>query len=342
LKRLALALLAGCPESRPATERTPIESPAPASPSAPAPSDPLVESAPVQSAIERAEGRVVVTTTASAEEILLVPGGVVWTEGGDVRAVFADDDAPRVLATLTDPHALATDGRSVVWLGDQDNGRYELATASVTALPEVAGPGQQEGLAFGDALYARSRPDALWRIDGVGGKRPLSVVRLPFHPDAAWKLVPGFAAAKRVLYVPVADRSARGQYALVRFATAGKSTAIPLQRLPAPFTWSVDADGDVVLVADDRGTIARIGVRERDASVLFVHPGAEQVCWCGADVCMFTATGHVARRGPSTAEARPVADDAEGALAIACGRDRVAWTSAREPDGSRITVVELR
>jgi hypothetical protein len=338
---LALAL-AGCPEPRSPTEMPPLEPPVARQPvDDREPSEPVADT-PAVPAIERSEGRVVVTTAASAEEILLVSGGVVWTQDGEIRAALADAEAPQVLAALTDPHGLTTDGRNIVWLGDDENGRYDLATKDVSEWPVVAGPGEQEGLAFADALYARSRPDAFWRIDGVGGPRAVSVVRLAFHADPAWKLLPGFAAAKRTLYFPVADRNAKA-HLLVRFAiNPAKTTAIALQRSPDRFTWSVAANGDVVLVADERGTIVRVAARERTTSELFVHPGATHVCWCGADVCMFTAAGHVARRSPSEAEARAVADDARGATAIACDRERVAWASPIEPAGSRITVVDLR
>lgn len=333
--------LGGCPDPRTPTETPPLEPPTAKTPTnAHEPIEPAIDSPPPP-AIQRSDGRIVVTTAANAEEILLVPGGIVWTQDGEVRAAFAADEAPQILATLTDPHGLTTDGKSVMWLGDDENGRYELATKNVSALPEVAGPGEQEDLAFADALYVRSRPDAMWRIDGVGGTRAMSVVRLRFRPDPSWKLLPGFAAAKQMLYLPAADRTAKA-HLLVRLASSGKTTAIPLQQRPAPFTWSVAANGDVVLVADDQGTISRIGARERKPREMFVHPGATHVCWCGTDICMFTADGHVARRASSAPEARVVADDARGATTIACDRDRVAWASKVEPAGSRITVVQLR
>jgi hypothetical protein len=323
-----LVTLAGCPETRPAAQGgTPLESPTPPAPVADAKES--APPAPSRSAITREGGRTTIATSTTVEEILLVPQGIVWTEDGAVRAALGSDESPQTLATLVDPHGLATGNGDVFWLGDEQNGRWQLATATAGTLPVVAGPGEQERLAFSDALFARTRTGALWRFDGLSSGGSIAPKRLDFHPDPALRVQPGFAAARGMLYVPALERRKTSmQFVLLRFELGGKTTKIPVDAPLRAFTWAVDRGGDVVLVDAERGAVVRIGAREKRATPMFERSELAKLCWCGADVCTFGVDGTVVRHSTGAREARAVAEGAREATAIACTSDRVAWVGA--------------
>lgn len=265
--------------------------------------------------VVREAGRTVVSAAAPIEDLVALRSGFAWIEDGSVRVLTDAEEAPRVLATIVDPHGLASNGDRVCWLGDEKNGCHDLAKDVAIALPRVGGPGDQEALAFGDVLYARSRPDAVWRFDGE------RVVRLPFHPDPTWKLMPGLGAGSKVAILPAIDPKA-GKSWLVRVPARGKVSTIAVPTPPRASQWAVDTrgviafvDGGEVKIADPGKTTPRTFAQQVDV---------QQLCWCGPEVC--TIARGVLRRHPARGEPASLATDVGDVARLSCGYGRIAWS----------------
>ena len=307
----------GCPPSSPGetcgragVERAPAplaDGPAPAPPPTP----------PAAITLTRADGRTTIELEEPLEELLAVPGGVVWTQSGEVWAAFDAAGDPTRLAALTDPHGLATDGHAVFWVGDRDNGRWDLAKGELSSWPVFAGPGEQAALAFGDVLYGRDS-HGLWRLDGTSARR------LPFRFEPRWRVLPGLGAGKDRVVVPVlaaGPDGARMQY--VRVRGSGKHTIIATKRRPARGGWAVNGAGDLAFVHDGAGGVAVVEAGRDTARVVLAAPGVALLCWCGRDLCT-VANGQLRRHEGSTIE--PIADPGEVAQ-LSCTAERAAWSS---------------
>jgi hypothetical protein len=219
------------------------------------------------------------------------------------------------------------------WLGDEKNGCHDLARDVAIPLPRVAGPGKQEALAFGDVLYARSLPDALWRFDGD------RVARLPFHPDPTWKLLPGLGAASKVAIVAAIEPRARKGW-LVRVPVRGKVAKISVPVLPREGRWAVDgrgalalvSDTDAVMIVDPGKTTPRIAVQPNPDLT-----DVQRLCWCGPDVC--TIAGGVLRRHPPSGQDVRVAEDLGDVVRLSCGFGRIAWSERIGDAVTRIVAI---
>ncbi len=272
--------------------------------------------------------RTTMTATAPIEDLAVVRSGFAWIEDSGVRVLLDADAAPRVIATTVDPHGLASDGERICWLGDEHNGCHDLAKDVAVPLPRVAGPGEQEALAFGDVLHARSRPDALWRFEGD------RVARMSFHPDPAWKLLPGLGAGPKVAFVPAIEPQGR-KWWLVRVPARGKAATIAVPKPLGEGRWAVDArgavalvgDGDDIMLVDPGKTTPRAFAKQADV---------QRLCWCGAEVC--TISGGVLRRHPARGEPSTLAEGLGEALRLSCGFGRIAWTE-RTGETARIVAI---
>jgi hypothetical protein len=331
---LALVVLASwgaCNEPQPVPDPPHVDE-EPATKQAPAVAPAVVKpAAPPTPVVVREAGRTIVSAAAPIEDLAALRPGFAWIEDSSVRALLDTDEAPRVLATIVDPHGLASNGERVCWLGDEKNGCHDLARDVAIPLPRVAGPGDQEALAFGDVLYARSRPDALWRFDGD------HVARLPFHPDPTWKLLPGLGAGSKVAIVAAIEPRAKQGW-FVRVPVRGKVTTIAAPVLPREGKWAVDGRGmlafvaaDDVMIVDPGKTTPRVAVKQADV---------QQLCWCGADVC--TIAGGMVRRHPVGGEPVSLAESLGDVVHLSCGFGRVAWSERTGDAVTRIVAIAAR
>ena len=292
------------------------------------------EKAPATATIAREGGRTIVATESKAEEILVVPTGVVWAESGSVWRASDREGEPEVVSRLVDPHGLATNGRRVYWLGDEKNEQLRLDSGEVSPLPPFYTRNLQETLAFGDALYGRSDyPVALWQI-GRGVKR------LPFRPEPGWHLELGLGAGKRKLFLPASemlnDRATR--WFFIRFDIGGALSTAETGSPPVRGRWAVNAAGDLAFVADDAGSVAIWPITAKTARVAFEHASVEHLCWCGTSVC--TLGDGAIHRHPKRGAAVVLASDVdEGVRQLSCGFGRIGWTSHAHEGTSRIVVM---
>ncbi len=284
---------------------------------APAAAEPVVSPTP---GVVRESGRTTVLAAAEIEHLAVARRGFAWVEGGSVRALLDGDESPRVLATIVDPHGLASDGDQVCWLGDETNGCHDLTRDVAIPLPRVAGPGDQEALAFGDVLYARSRPDGLWRIEGE------HVERLRLRLDSEWRLLPGLGAASKVAFV-VAIEPRAAKWWFVRVPVRGKAERIAAPRATREGRWAVDGRGALAWIGDGGGVM--VVDPGRVTARVAVHANADltdvqRLCWCGADVC--TIAGGVLWRHTAGGEAVKLAEGVGEVGRVSCGFGRAAWT----------------
>jgi hypothetical protein len=295
---------------------------------------PAVVAAPVAPTpvVVREAGRTTVSAAAHIEDLAVARAGFAWVESSSVRALLDVDEAPRVVATLVDPHGLASDGERLCWLGDEVNGCHDLSRDVAIPLARVAGPGDQEALAFGDVLYARSRPDALWRIEGN------HVERLPFHPDPAWRLEPGLGAAANVVIVAAIEpRRAKGWFA--RVPVRGKVTTIAASVRPREGRWAVDGRGALAMVAD-AGAVVIVDPGKTTPRIAAHQAEVHWLCWCGADVC--TIAGGVLRRHPAGRQPVSLAEDLGDVMRMSCGFGRIAWIERTGDATARIVAIAQR
>lgn len=293
-------------------------------------------SRPDEPIVARREGRTVITSSSVVEELVLIPDGVAFVQGSEIWALGQDDAAPRRLATAVDPHALTCDGTWLYWLGHERNGKLDLATRRIETLPSMGTPGQEEDLAAGDVLYGRSAT-SIWRFEGLG------VTRIAFRIDEAWSPMAGLGAGTRIVILPIAERATKGapSFFLLRLGLDGKMTRIPVDGIPRPLRWSVSRVGSVVMLGGG-DEVLRQDAKASKARVLFEEPGVAAVCWCGDDVCTVDTDDDVLRRHRGGgAEAERVADGVGSIRHLACGADRIAWSTSEER-GSEIHVVQAR
>jgi hypothetical protein len=277
-----------------------------------------------------------VYTRSRAEEILLVSTGLVWIEPGEVWGAFAEDDEPRIVSRLADPHSLTTNGRSVFWIGEERSEQLNLANGEVSPLPRFAGQGQQEALAFGDALYGRSLRGGLWRIDS-------RVTRLPFHADPSLSFLFGFQAGGRALFLPARRRVSAGgvEVVFVRYTVGAKASVIAVDGFPHPGRWAVGARGDLAFVANDARAIAILGAKESSPHLVLEDAGAELLCWCGRDLCTFD-DATFRRRSLRPRSDAVLATGIDAVRMMTCTDDRIAWLSDDNQHGSRLVSVAAR
>ncbi len=255
-----------------------------------------------------------------------MPGGVVWTESGEILGLLGDDPVAS-LAKTVDPHSLVTDGRRLFWLGHERNGWRDLVTAEVGRLPAAGDPAGQEALAYGDGLYARSRPDGLWRLDLQDARR------MPFHPDPSWRLLPGLTAGDHTVALPAAIPGAGApQFRFVRIDRRNRVATAATTILPRLGSWAIGGAGDLAFIADAHGTVAVWKASEPNPKPAFVQAGSRMLCWCDGAVCTF---GEAVRRHPTGAAAQLIATELGSFSRISCDDDRVAWKS-EQGDGSVI------
>ena len=336
----AVALLLGCgPQSHATSTPPPTRPPPPTDPAEPEPApepQPTPEPeppAPRELRVVRTEGRTEILLVDPLEELLALPGGVAWTQSGEVWVLLDDAEVPAVVGKTIDPHGLTTDGRTLYWVGFEENGLWNRETGETRGWPRFAGVNEQTALAFGDALYCQDRM-SLWRF----GERHIR--RINFEMGT-WN-IHGFRAGKDRMFLAVtaidrdAPKESRISYEYVRVRTSGKHTAVPSLGQPIWRRWDVNPAGDLAFISDSSGTVSLMRANRETPTVAFTQPGAEALCFCGADLCT-VAEGSLDRhrRGAVQHIANPGDLDL-----LACSGDRVAW--AGPGDGrSQITVVSL-
>ncbi len=272
----------------------------------------------------------VVKTAKSIEEIEVVPDGVAFVQWGEIWIASPGAGAVESVVAGRDLHGLTTDGTWLYWLGNERNGRLELATGAKEPLPRFARPGGQQDLSVGDVPYALTDGNVVWRLEG------LHVSRVKTHLDRTWRVVGGaLGAGNRVVVFPVfGDRKTF----LWRLRVGGNGHRVETRGI-FPRSWSVDARGRLVFI---RGaSVMRLDPKSKRAKPLFEEPNIRAVCWCGADVCTFVDDQvrlHV--RGGD--EHRVLAEDTGKVTRISCSARRVAWTVPGPSDSGRLGVAELR
>lgn len=343
---LCAAILAlGCAEPRPPVKASPPEQPGPSlspdTPEAPAaisgpepPVAPAEPKLPPAVGVIRTDGRTRVALTRPLEELLAIPGGVAWTQSGGVWVLLDDADTPTQVAELTDPHGLTTDGQTLYWVGDTENGQWDLASRELTSWPVFAGPSAQAGLAFGDALYAQDRM-GVWRYQGPAARR------LPFRIDANWRVLGFRAGADHVFFgVAAMDPQAGGGFQVhkqyVRVRKSGKKTVIPTGLKPFRHRWAVSPEGDLAFIRDSTGAIARLKPNRKTAKVLFEEPGVTTLCFCGPYLCT-VAGGTLRRHADGSVETLAEPGDV---TALSCTADRVAWSGSVD-EQAQLTVLHV-
>ena len=228
--------------------------------------------------IEQREAHVVVQVPGGAEDVVAIAGGAAFVHAGTIWRVTAEGPRLTSLVTVSDPHALATDGAVLAWFGAEDNGALDLVTLDRKPFPGLAPPPLRQDLAFGDAWYARVSDTQLWRVEGM------HVERLDAGLSRAW-MVRGLAAGAGVVVVPVVDPPGRASF-LWRVDRRGKGTRLDVGSIQ-PRLWDVQADGDVLFARDD--TVFRVGVGATRPKAIVAVPGITAVCGCGSQVCTLSA-----------------------------------------------------
>jgi hypothetical protein len=278
--------------------------------------------------LSRHHGATTIHTVDAIEELVLVADGVVWTEPGVVWAALDDDEAPRTIAELTDPHGLATDGTTVFWLGEPDNGAFDTASETRSRIPPIGPPPQQNALAWSEALFGRSDPDGFWRYEGI------HVERIPVRLDPAIRLRAGFAAGGDRVFVPALElKAGTVVHWILRIDRRGTTTRVATTVAPTGGRWAVSAGGELAFQADRSGTVARLPTGAKAARTDFVRPGLERLCWCGATLC--TLAEGTLRRHPRRGAPVDLQGGIDGATHLACRGDRVAWA---RPLGARALI----
>ena len=336
------------PESAPTEHATaPTAAPAASAPAEPAtPDSPEAETTiaeapaaprPEAPSVVRRDERIVVTSPWLVEGLALIPDGLAFAQGGEIWTLQRADLSLKQRAKVTDPHGLVSDGTSLYWLGDADNGRMALATGKVEFLPPFGTRGQQDDLAVGDALYGRNARGHVMRLEGM------HLARVDIRTERAWSVMSGLEAGKRVVYLPILERGrGRPSFFLLRIPTGGgKPQRIEMGGPPRRTSWSVAANGSLVFLRG-RSTVMQQGVKAKAAKQRFEEPGLIALCWCGSAVYTFDGDERVLRRhakGTTTGEV--VVSDIEMPEWLACDAERVVWSTPERDHPSEIHMVSL-
>ncbi|MEM6993627.1 MAG: hypothetical protein AAF721_24145 [Myxococcota bacterium] len=330
---VGVLMVVGCAEPRPPQAvQTPAPVRVPESTPEPEPAPPTREPEtapapipPAQPTMTRAGARTVVTIPETPEDILAVPGGVVWTQSGEVWAAFDDADAPTKLSALVDPHGLATDGVTVWWLGDTENGRWDLKVRTHATWRTFGRAGEQAAVAYGDAVYGRGT-GALWRFEGQSARR------IPFRFDAQWRALAGLGAGHdRVVFPVLARLPDRIAKLYVRVRGSGKSATFETRVRPKPGRWAVNRAGDLAFLR--KGEVALVRASAKTPKVALSDPDVRLLCWCGDRLC---TVAHGVLRRHVKKEVEPVAEVGE-AERLSCGTDRFAWLVTQAEERSELS-----
>lgn len=332
---VSLAASVGCaPPVSPVAPRAP----SPRSPPAKSASDTSVPISPdgsaqpdrtgpaIVRAIARTDDRTSITT-GLRDEVVLVPGGVVWTESAEIWVALGTDDAPRRLRVTVDPHSVVTDGEHLYWAGDEGNGGLALATGKTFDLPRFGEP-SSTSFAHGDRLYAHT-PSGFFRLDRTttAPGPDMHVERLTARIDPTLKVLPGLTAGPGVVFARAVLSTGRGVEArILRVRATGHFDALAVPTLPAPGTWTVDGDGALLVLDVPRARVDRIGPGGTKRRPWRAVPRATQIQACGTDVFVLDEDGVVTHHGAAGGSGEAVADGFSGDGELRCGFGQVAWS----------------
>lgn len=298
----------------------------------PAPERPPTEPAPAEveakdPELVRADGRVTVTIHEPVEELLVASRALVWIHDGAVWAAFDGREGAQLLARQADPHGLVGDDKTLYWAGAERHVRHAIATGEQTAIPGLDPRFLQvQGFALGPPLVALvDDPVALWRVRWPGPR--LDMVRLRVEPG--WWRASDLHAGGGSLFFTVFIRSEVGvgtSIVLVDARGRPRVRRTGQVRLPRG-AWDVDARGVVVFLAD--GALHRLGPRDEAPVRVLALPDATQVCWCGRRVCSDDPRAReIQAREFRSGAVTTVAREVEPVTRLACGSERVAWSTA--------------
>ncbi|MEM6295281.1 MAG: hypothetical protein AAGA54_28675 [Myxococcota bacterium] len=242
------------------------------------------------------------------------PYGVALIKWSELWNVNVEKGEVEMIALGTDLHGVASDQRSLYWLGRFDNGQYSYRSRETKSLRSFAPLGQQHGLAVGDAPYGVAEKGAVWRI----GKRHLSLVHGPhWHGrGSAW-----IVAGDGVVVTQVFDSETLTWHL---WRVVGRKAEKLGFKAPCIECADLDMEGRLVLVQE--GKIQLLGLRAKAPRTLFESADTSAICWCGRDICTLSKdAGEIRRHRRLSEQYTVIAADVGPTRRISCSSKYVSW-----------------
>ncbi len=279
--------------------------------------------------LERDGDRYRVISPAPIEEVIATPHGVAFLKWGELWNVTLETETVEKIAFATDLHALASDERTLYWLGRFGNGRYSYRTGEQGELRTFAGLGRQNGLVVGDAPYGLAENGAVWRI----GKRHNHRVNAPREN---WQSGARILAGDEVVMFPVFDNVEVAYYYWRVVGKKGERLEIDM---PCVECVAVDAQGRLLFVRE--GEVKILGPRSKTPKTLFETSDTSALCWCGRDICTASEeAGELRHHKRTRSDYTVVATDIGPAALLSCNKKYVTWRGIAD-DQPTVHVVPL-
>ncbi len=269
----------------------------------------------------------VLTASHPVGGLALLPDGLALVHGGSLWLASTETRELTEIDAGVDPHALASDGRWLYWLGDERNGKLNLSTHETDFLPRFGRPQSQQGLAAGDALYGLGADGEVFRLDKL---HP----RLANPGDRRWQTMGGIQAGDHIFAFSAIDRVEMEAF-LWRREDRRKGLRVEAD-LRHRHAWSLAHDGRLVFFRGEQ--VMLLSRRAKSPRPLFDKADLSGLCWCGKDVCGVSESAAELRLRAGESDPKVIATGVGRIEQLRCDAEKVAWT---KPGIGKSTEVHL-